>query len=136
MIKTIWGMARWAIGAGLGSFGFGALLPSSGLVMGLLALAVPAAGLGTAAYYSVKSAAQVKAAIIETEAFEKAACSAQIADIRQSILDDTQDKIEAAEQAADEVEPLPETDAELLALCRRSASCRNRLSLLEGEPIE
>lgn len=55
-----------------------------------------------------------------------AACNIRVGEIERAHNKAVSDAVEEARRAAEAVTPTPEAPAEILALCQRSASCRER----------
>ncbi len=129
MLKLLFGRARWIFGTIVGSVGVSSLIPSSGIIMGLLALAISVTGFGTALYFKIVSTADIYAAETTARSQEKAACEEQITSIQSQIVNDGVKKVADAAEAANSVSPLPETEKELIDLCISDSNCRNRAEL-------
>ena len=91
----------------------------------LLIWAVVGPALGAGIMFArevVVTSGAVKAARTE----ERAECRSKIAAVRAEINRSAETAVGAAKVAADAVAPVPEVPAELVALCRKSASCLER----------
>lgn len=53
-------------------------------------------------------------------------CNARVGEIERAHNAAVAEAVEAARRAAEAVTPTPETPAEIIALCQKSASCRSR----------
>jgi len=103
----------------LGKFSMGGVL---WILRGLLVLA-PFAVWG---FMRGDAALQVNAARKAERIEQEAVCTARITYATQKREEDILGRIKVAREAARRATPTIETDAQLLALCQRSASCRDR----------
>lgn len=100
-------------------------MPFQWIVYALVALA-PLASYGWAA---VKFKIEAEKAVSLARIDEQTKCNKRVESIELQINQAIDEGIKDARAAAEEIEDTPTADEDLKALCKRSASCRNRSEL-------